>query len=240
MVGGRAQALDRQAADQRVLKLHRHLLVHRRRVGGAGGDGVDADVALAQLVGQRRGEEVEARLGQAVEAADAHPRCGGGLVDDRPAPSFVRTLRLAHRTHDRSGAVQRTHQVYRHERVEVVVVDVGQAGQLHVAEDGGVVDQVVDASEGLEGRLGHGVGAGRVAHVGLHEQRTLAERVGHRLTGGLVELGDDHVGALGVQGPGVGLADAAPCAGDDGCAVGESLSFGHVGVLQGWGSEHPA
>jgi hypothetical protein len=51
----------------------------------------------------------------------------------------------------------------------------------------------------------------------------LAERVGHRLTGGLVELGDDHVGALCVQGPGVGLANATSGAGDDGGAVGESL-----------------
>lgn len=81
--------------------------------------------------------------------------------------------------------------------------------------------------------------AGSPTSVGTNRVRSPSESA-TRLAGGLVELGDDHVGALRA-GPGRRFsADASACAGDDGCAVGESLSFGHMGVLQSWGSEHPA
>ena len=55
------------------------------------------------------------------------------------------------------------------------------------------------------------------------EQGALTEISRNRSTRFLIEFGDDDAGPLGVQRPGIRLADAAPGPGDDGDAVGETL-----------------
>jgi hypothetical protein len=67
-----------------------------------------------------------------------------------------------------------------------------------VPQDPGVVDDDVDAAEGVEGRLDHGVGALR---------RGDAVRVGHRRTAERLDL-LDHL--LGRPGRGPGAVDGAP------------------------------
>ena len=117
-------------------------------VGRAGGDGVDADVRSAQLVRQLHRDAVHPGLRQAV-VVGVHPRRGRGLVDDRAAAAGSHVLPT------RTDAQQRTVHVHAHEAPVVVPVDGQQQVDLHAAEDRGVVDQVVDATELGHRRGGH-------------------------------------------------------------------------------------
>ena len=58
-------------------------------------------------------------------------------------------------------------------------------------------------------------------HTGMLGALTEISR--NRSTRFLIEFGDDDAGPLGVQRPGIRLADAAPGPGDDSDAVGETL-----------------
>ena len=118
--------------------------------------------------------------------------------------------------------MQGSHQIDPHEPVQVIEVHVCEAGQLHITEDRCVVDQVVDAAEGLDDGGGHGIGTGRVTHVGGHEQGPLTELTSHPATTFLVDFGHHYSGTLGVEPPGVCLAYAPSCACDHGDSICET------------------
>src|SRR4029077_11072132 len=113
------------------------------------------------------GQAVDADLGQPVEVR-VQPGRGGGLVDDGAATA------LGHLAVHGTGAQQRAVHVHTHELLVVVPVDGDEEVELHAAEDGRVVDQVVDAVE-LGKRLGrHLLGGVGVGHVDPHGERVAA------------------------------------------------------------------
>ena len=82
---------------------------------------------------------------------------------------------------------------------------------------------MIDAAERFRRGGGHRLAAAEIADVGMNEQGALTEISRNRSTRFLIEFGDNDAGPLGVQRPGIRLADAAPGPGDDSDAVGETL-----------------
>ena len=111
----------------------------------------------------------------------------------------------------------------RFSRYGSAALEVGQVnGEIaaleHVAEDRGVVHQVVDAAVGAGHRLDTGLRRGFVAHVGAHEQRLAAGGADARrdaFATFLVQLRHHHFHAACREGIGIALADAAAGARDD-------------------------
>ena len=108
--------------------------------------------------------------------------------------------------------------VHVHEVLVVVPVDVHQPRELHVAEDGCVVHQEVDAAERGDGGLRHRLRRLGRADVGRDEDRLapgvhdLARDAVARVLG---DLGHHDLRALLGEPLGVGLADAAARSGHD-------------------------
>src|SRR5690606_24384150 len=112
-----------------------------------------------------------------------------------------------------------------HEALVVVPRHGEQQVQLHIAVDGGVVDQVVDATEFGDGEIGQRRGGFGIGDVDLGEDGGAA--VGDDLLrhGGAefgIAVGDHDFRALGGQRLGVGGADAARGSGDNGRLSGET------------------
>ncbi len=102
-----------------------------------------------------------------------------------------------------------------------------QEVELHAAEDRGVVDQVVDAAELRKRLRGHLLGRVGVGDVDPHGERVAAltlDAVGDLLRALGVDVGHHDGRTLARQRLGVGLADAATGAGDDGHLVVELIS----------------
>ena len=109
-------------------------------VDRAGRDGVDPDVAAAELGGELLGEAVDPDLRQPVEAG-VQPGGGRRLVHDRAAAAPTDVLVAG------PGDDQRAVHVHGHEAAVVLPVDGEERVELHAAVDGGVVDEQVDATE---------------------------------------------------------------------------------------------
>src|SRR5207244_11455612 len=101
------------------------------------------------------------------------------------------------------------------------VVHVEDLAQVRVAgvlivdaeEDGGVVDEHVDAPEALGDRPAEALGVVLARHVDALEDLPDVPRHGCALLG--IDVRDHHAGALFGEAPGVGFADPLPRAGDD-------------------------
>src|SRR5204863_2631632 len=107
-------------------------------------------------------------------------------------------------------------QVHLDDGVPVLFAEVGKA---LVAQDAGVVDEDVDAAEGLDRRLQDRLAAGDVRHV--HHAGDCASASGgdfgdDLLRGVGVHVVDDDGCAFAGEQAGIGTAQAAAGAGDDG------------------------
>ncbi len=82
----------------------------------------------------------------------------------------------------------------------------------------GIVEDAVERAEGRHGEFDHGLDLGGIGDIDL-EGFGFDAKPGrlcrHSLGAGLVEIGDDQVGALGRKGEGGFFTDAAGAAGDD-------------------------
>ncbi|MNP49439.1 hypothetical protein D3C76_1436230 [compost metagenome] len=103
-----------------------------------------------------------------------------------------------------------------------VPVGLGHAGEHAIATDAGVVHQHVQVAEGLDG-LAHDVAgggvAGDVAVVGDGFTALGADLGDYGFGGGQVDVVDQHPGAFGGEGQGIGPAQPAAGASDDDGAV---------------------
>ncbi len=119
---------------------------------------------------------------------------------------------------------ERALQVHAQHAVEIGFLQIEEIGAV---DDAGVVDQHVDAAGrlGLRHEVRHVAG---VAHVAADEAGVRSELLGGRPAGGLVDVGEDDLGAFRDQPLGAGAPDAAGGAGDDG---GPAIEFGHASTL---------
>ena len=149
------------SAERRVL---RERDVAAVVVDQAGGDGVDVDAPPAELGGKVDGQAVEGELAHAVDAA-GHEGAGGQPVDDAAAAalSIDGTTAWVHSSGPRRlTSMTRSQSVNGH---------VGEPVGRQVGHDRGVVDQDVDAAEGVDrGRRHRRRGLGR-AHVDARPSR---------------------------------------------------------------------
>jgi hypothetical protein len=120
-------------------------------------------------------------------------------------------------------------------RVEVVV---GHLPQDLVAQDARVGDQDVEPAELLDGTVHQPLGGlGRADRDDLGDGGAAGRGDGlHGLLGhGLVDVVDDHGGAVGGEGVRIGEAEAPAAAGDDGDLAGE-IDAGHERVPSSGGT----
>ena len=209
---GLGAPLPRRAGDV----LPRHLGEHVA-LDAAGGDGVDRDAALAEVLGEGLCDAVDGALGPAVQGvvADAdEPRRDGGH-EDQPAAGaavFVRVL-----ADEELGA-----QVEPEDEVEAGLGDFVEGVEgLHArvrADD-------VDAAEVGDGGVEEAGDVGDVGDVGLEGDGGAAEGVDLGADGGgageVFDVVDDDGGAAGAEFEGDAGADAAGGAGDEGDFAGE-------------------
>jgi hypothetical protein len=104
---------------------------------------------------------------------------------------------------------------------DAVVVRAGDLERLDRLRDAGVVDQDVDAAEGLDRLRGGGFAGGLVRNVAHHAQVAVAELRRRRCRLGACEVHDDDPGALRRHLPRGGKAESVDsrAAGDDGYLV---------------------
>ncbi len=135
------------------------------------------------------------------------------LVDDRPAAA------RAHIRNHRLDAQPRAFDVNRHCPVPPVNVDVGQRPALQAGEHRRVVDQNIDPAERRHRCCGHCFGRGRIGYIHplkLRLAAACADGSGGFLALSLQHVGDQHRSALPHQCFGIGAANPARAAGDDG------------------------
>jgi hypothetical protein len=90
----------------------------------------------------------------------------------------------------------------------------------------GVVDQDVDAAEGLDGAVEEALGGLEITDVDRGDERSAAgvgDLGGHALEAGAAARGEDDLAALGGEAARGGGAHAGRGPGDDDRAIGESL-----------------
>ena len=184
------------------------------------GDGVRLDVVLGALDGEHPGEPDEAHLRRAVVglaevAEDAGRRAGR---------HHASVSLLAHAQPRRLGDVEGALQVHVDHRVDQVGCHVGERP---VAQDAGVVDDDVDAPEGVDGRLHDrlaaldrgdrvGVGDGHPAGGGdLLDDRLCRAGARAGAVDGAAEVVHHHQRPAGGQQQGVLATQPAAGAGDD-------------------------
>lgn len=100
--------------------------------------------------------------------------------------------------------------------VELVGVEVEDALGGLAAEDGGVVDENVEAAVVGDGAVDKALDVGLVADVAADEGGVGAQGSGEGLPHGGVDVGDHDAGAVPDEEAHDGLADAAAAAGHDG------------------------
>src|SRR5690606_37207080 len=124
-----------------------------------GGNGVDEDVVLAAFNGQGAGQTIEAELGHAVVgltevAVDAG---GGGGEDDAPEVLFLHLV---------PGSMGNLVGTFHMDLVDQIPVGIGHLGETLVAQDAGVVDDNVHATEVVHGALDDLVTVNHAVRVG--------------------------------------------------------------------------
>src|SRR6185295_11892706 len=203
--------LPREAIPRLLAAPHRE-----RGLDHAGRDRVHPDAVRGELGRDRPAQVGHRRLRGGIgvrprAAADPRDRRG---VDDAAAAA----LRLQAR-----GAVldPEEHAPHQHREGEVPLLDGGLADRSEGAADARVVEETVETAESLhpEGHQGRHValrgdvgperGEPVRAALGLRERHRLGEAR-------VVQVADDHPGALAQEGERAGAADAAPTSGDDG------------------------
>src|SRR5262250_486236 len=185
---------------------------------------VDEDVPVRELAGRRLGQPNHARLGRRVVdlAGIAHGPGSGGNVDDAAA------LLPHHGLGRRPGHQEHAAKVRVHDLIPVVVL---HAHQELVARHAGIVDQHVDASEPLLGRLHQPIAVFALRLIRGYRQRGAAH--GLDLSGGGLEPGrvaarDYHGGAVLRQRASDSEPDAERPARYHHRAVGEGLASRHA------------
>jgi hypothetical protein len=143
---------------------------------GDGRDGVDKDVALGALLGERRGEADERHFGgRVVGLAKVAVEAGGrGGVDDA-AKALI--------AHEREGGARDGVGALDVNVVNEIPVTVGHAVEGDVAQNAGVVDDDVDAPKGVDGSL-HDFGAVQHRVVVGHSRAAQCANLVHHLVGG--------------------------------------------------------
>src|SRR2546427_3991762 len=218
-----AHPLERDLPEQALAGLFGY---PRRHVGldEARGHRIDLDIPVRELACRRLRETDDARLGRGVVglARIAHGSGRRGHIDDAPAllPHHDFRARPRHQEH---AAEVRVHHL-----VPVVIL---HAYQQLVSRDPRVVDQHIEASEALLGRLDEPLAVFALGLVRHDPQRSATQRLdflGRRVDTGRVAARDYHGGAVLRQQTGDGEADAAGAAGDDGRAAGQRLAVGHA------------
>jgi hypothetical protein len=177
-----------------------------------GGDGVDPDAVGAELPGHRLGEGVDATLGRPVgrRGGEVAGRSGDrGDVDDGAGPL---------RTHRRQGGLDAVEGPAEVDAEDAVALGGGVVGERAPAQDPGVVDQHLQATEGGLDLLDHGGDLVGVGHVGGDRHglaTTGGDLLGH-LHGALAvgQVVDGNHGAAAGQHARGGRADPAPAPGD--------------------------
>ena len=163
---GLAEPLQRRELGEVVDHLLRLAVEEQLGRGRPRRDGVDGDVAAAQLLGQDMGHRLDARLGRGVDAV-GRVKQSGLTLDDMlmmrpPSRSRFAASRRVLKVPFRLIATWRSNSC---------VVAFGDRRQLH---DAGVVHQHVDAAERRLRRVEHARDRGRVADVGLRRDGAAA------------------------------------------------------------------
>ena len=108
--------------------------------------------------------------------------------------------------------IERAVHVDAHEPLVVVEVHLDQRVEAHAGEERGVVDQVIEAAEGLHRCLGRRAGRLDRADIGRDEERasaTCRDVGGDRLAARRIDVRDDDRRTLARERACVGFADAA-------------------------------
>ena len=191
---------------------------HHRRVEQARRDGADTDAEAGQFARDGQGHADDAGLGCCVGGlADlAIPGRHRSRVDDHAAFAGGVGFALAHRLGGNADHVESAN--------EVDVDDAREVGQLLRAvlvqhlfgdADAGAVDQALQAAEARQ-RLRHaGQGIGLGADIGALKRGAGAELDSQRSAAFGIQVGDDDIGALAVEGANRGFAESRGAAGDN-------------------------
>src|ERR1035437_5447675 len=178
-----------------------------------GDDGVDGDLGAGQLHRPGARERGDPRLGAGVVCLPEVAALAGPRRDDHDPPA---TALLAHAHGSGTRAGEGAAHVRLDDRVEVLV---GHLPEDLVAEDARVGAHDVDATEAVHRLLHESLRGLRPAH-GYDLGDGLGAAVGQFLDGLLGDVGvdivDDHGGPRLREGAGVGAADTATAAGDNG------------------------
>ncbi|MNF53965.1 hypothetical protein D3C84_353740 [compost metagenome] len=168
----------------------------------------DAVALLLAVRGDRTGHRRHRALGRRVGAERRHAaqRRQRGHVDDRAAAGFLHRLYGVLAAEEVAVVVDALHLL---EQLQRGVLD-GADG-----EDGGVVDQHIEAAEGRQGGFDHPLPIGLAGDVVTHEQGVAADLGGRTLAGFLVEIGEHHLGPFAGQQLGILQTDATGGASDD-------------------------
>ncbi len=190
------------------------------RIDEARRDGIDPDAVAGEVAGERAGEIDDAALGGGIGEGiprAAQPHDGGDIEHRGPCPSETHERQQGEG--DENGAVE----------VDVDHLAVAIEGQLVDGggiEDGGVVDQYVDASIGGLQRMGECRDGAFIADIhgkGGSLAACLDDRRDHGLGPAAVDIGDGDGRPLGGEAPGDALADPLRPTGHQSDAAGQTL-----------------
>ena len=131
-----------------------------------------------------------------------------------------------------------TAQVDGHGEVELVEIERGD--RTDGTDDAGVVEHHIETAEGRHREV-DGRRYGRlVGHIGDDETARRAEFVDEGPTPLVLDLGDDHAGALGNEPAGGGGTESAPGAGDDGYPPGQAARAHRPAPALRMAAPHPS
>ena len=184
---------------------------------GAGGDGIDADPVAANLARHGAGHADDRSLAHGVVHAEweAIDRGQRRYVDDRAATG------LAHVADHGLAAVPDAGDVHVHHLLPLGRLQRFEAAALHVGIKRGVVHQRMNSAELLDCRIRHRLAGGHVGHVQRHAQRLAARGFdGRHHFAAIAEVAADDIRAFLCQCLGIGAAEPAGGAGNNGCFAG--------------------
>ena len=194
--------------------------VEHRGLDGTKGDGVDAHPLLGDFERGRAGQAIYGVLGRDVNPKAGHADLAGhgGGVDDGPAVRQERGDFILHaQEHAENINVK---------GLAVIVLGLLFGGEAGCAFNAGIVEGVVQAAIGFDGKIHEGFDVGFLAGIGLKERGGTAgglDGFDDRLAFGGAAAGDNDPGVAGGEVVGDLGADAAGGTGDESDFVVEGI-----------------